>query len=187
MKTHRQLMTEQVLIAALQDDIQQKQAFQTLVETYQERLYWHIRKLVLNHEDANDVIQNTFIKAWKGLKNFRTDAKLYTWLYRIATNESLTFIQNRKKKHAESFDEGEAYSPAKQLKADQYFDGSEAEIKLFKALETLPEKQRVVFQLRYFEELKYEDIAEITDTSVGALKASYHHAVKKIEHFILEH
>lgn len=179
-------MTEQVLIAALKDEFQQKRAFQTLIETYQERLYWHIRKLVLDHEDANDVIQNTFIKAWKGLKNFRADAKLYTWLYRIATNESLTFINNRKKKFAESFDSDEGYSPANRLKADEYFDGNEAEIKLYKALETLPDKQRIVFQFRYFEDLKYEDIAEITDTSVGALKASYHHAVKKIEQYILE-
>ncbi|MEZ5007304.1 MAG: sigma-70 family RNA polymerase sigma factor [Chitinophagales bacterium] len=179
-------MTEQVLIAALKDEFQQKRAFQTLIETYQERLYWHIRKLVLDHEDANDVIQNTFIKAWKGLNNFRADAKLYTWLYRIATNESLTFINNRKKKFAENFDSDEEYSPANRLKADEYFDGNEAEIKLYKALETLPDKQRIVFQFRYFEDLKYEDIADITDTSVGALKASYHHAVKKIEQYILE-
>jgi RNA polymerase sigma-70 factor (ECF subfamily) len=179
-------MTEQVLIAALKDEVQQKRAFQTLVETYQERLYWHIRKLVLNHDDANDVIQNTFIKAWKGLKNFRADAKLYTWLYRIATNESLTFINNRKKKFTESFDGEEEYSPANKLKADEYFDGNEAEIKLYKALETLPDKQREVFHLRYFEDLKYDDIAEITGTTVGGLKASYHHAIKKIEQYILE-
>ncbi len=177
-------MTEKVLIAALKDEVQQKRAFQTLVETYQERLYWHIRKFVVNHDDANDVIQNTFIKAWKGLKNFREDSKLYTWLYRIATNESITFINNRKKKYAESLSGDEEYSPASKLKADEYFDGNEAEIKLYQALETLPDKQRSVFQLRYFEDMKYDEIAEVTGTSVGGLKASYHHAVKKIEEFI---
>jgi RNA polymerase sigma factor (sigma-70 family) len=178
-------MTEQVLIEALQDVHQRKVAFKTLVETYQERLYWHIRRFVFNHEDANDIIQNTFIKAWKGLDNFRAEAKIYTWLYRIATNESITFINNRKKRAIDDLEDEEGFSLADQLSADEYFDGSEAEIKLFKAIETLPEKQRAVFQLRYFEEMKYEDISEVLGTSVGGLKASYHHAVKKIEHFIL--
>lgn len=176
-------MSEKVLIAALKDEVQQKRAFQTLVEQYQERLYWHIRRYVLNHDDANDVIQNTFIKAWKGLKNFRADAKLYTWLYRIATNESITFLNNKKKKAAEGMEDGE-YSPADYLKADEYFDGTDAEVMLYKALETLPDKQREIFHLRYFDNKKYDEIAEISGTSVGGLKASYHHAVKKIEAFI---
>jgi len=179
-------MTEQVLIAALQDEVQRKQAFQTLVENYQERLYWHIRKFVFNHEDANDVVQNTFIKAWKGLKNFRADSKLYTWLYRIATTECITFVTNRKKMRSEDLEGEEAYQHSAHLQADDYFDGNEAERKLYEALETLPEKQRAVFQLRYFEEMKYDDMSEVMGTSVGGLKASYHHAVKKIEKFILE-
>jgi len=179
-------MTEQVLIAALQDEVQRKRAFQTLVETYQERLYWHVRKFVFNHEDANDVIQNTFIKAWKGLKNFRAESKLYTWLYRIATNECITFVNKRKKTRSEDLEGEEAYQHSAHLQADDYFDGNEAERKLYEALETLPEKQRAVFQLRYFEEMKYDDISEVMGTSVGGLKASYHHAVKKIEKFILE-
>jgi len=179
-------MTEQVLIAALQNEVQRKRAFQTLVETYQERLYWHVRKFVFNHEDANDVIQNTFIKAWKGLKNFRAESKLYTWLYRIATNECITFVNKRKKTRSEDLEGEEAYQHSAHLQADDYFDGNEAERKLYEALETLPEKQRAVFQLRYFEEMKYDDISEVMGTSVGGLKASYHHAVKKIEKFILE-
>lgn len=178
-------MTEQLLIAALQDEVQRKQAFQTLVETYQERLYWHIRRFVFNHEDANDVVQNTFIKAWKGLKNFRGDSKLYTWLYRIATNECITFVNKMKKQRSEDLEGEDASQYAAHLTADQYFDGSEAERKLYEALETLPEKQRAVFQLRYFEEMKYDDMSEVMGTSVGALKASYHHAVKKIEQYIL--
>jgi RNA polymerase sigma-70 factor (ECF subfamily) len=179
-------MTEQVLIAALQDNHQRNVAFKTLVETYQEKLYWHIRRFVFNHEDANDIIQNTFIKAWKGLDNFRAEAKIYTWLYRIATNESITFINSRKKRAIDALEDEEGFSHAEHLSADEYFDGSAAEVKLFQALETLPEKQRAVFQLRYFEEMKYEDISEVLGTSVGGLKASYHHAVKKIEHFIIE-
>jgi RNA polymerase sigma-70 factor (ECF subfamily) len=178
-------MTEQVLIAALKDEVQRKQAFRTLVETYQERLYWHIRRFVFNHEDANDVVQNTFIKAWRGLDNFRADSKLYTWLYRIATNESITFVNKRKKQVSEDLESDETNQYAGHLIADEYFDGTEAERKLYEALETLPEKQRAVFQLRYFEEMKYEDMSEVMDTSVGALKASYHHAVKKIELYIL--
>lgn len=184
-KTARILMTEQLLIAALQDEVQRKKAFQTLVETYQERLYWHIRRFVFNHEDANDVIQNTFIKAWKGLDNFRADSKLYTWLYRIATNESITFINKRKKYRSEDLEGEESFQHANHLVADEYFDGTEAEKKLYEALGTLPDKQREVFQLRYFEDMKYDDISEVTGTSVGGLKASYHHAVKKIEKYIL--
>ncbi len=178
-------MTEQILIAALQDENQRKSAFKTLVENYQERLYWHVRRFVFNHDDANDVVQNTFIKAWKGLHNFRADSKLYTWLYRIATNESITFINKKKKKQTEGLDNDEGFSPAQYLKADEYFDGSDAEVKLYQALETLPEKQRAIFQLRYFEDMKYDEISEILGTSVGGLKASYHHAVKKIEQFII--
>ena len=178
-------MSEQILIAALQDEVQRKKAFQTLVESYQERLYWHCRRFVFDHEDANDVVQNTFIKAWKGLANFRADSKLYTWLYRIATNECITFVNKRKRTRSEDLEGEEAHQFADQLKADEYFDGNEAEKKLYEALEILPEKQRAVFQLRYFEDMKYNDMSEVMGTSVGALKASYHHAVKKIEQYIL--
>lgn len=177
-------MTEEELIAGLQSDTQRERAFRVLVERYQERLYWHIRRFVLHHEDANDVIQNTFIKAWKGIGNFRADSKLYTWLYRIATNESINYLNKRKQLRTEDADDETAASRASGLQADPYFDGDEAERKLYEALETLPEKQRAVFQLRYFEELKYEEISEITGTTPGGLKASYHHAVKKIEQYL---
>lgn len=144
---------------------------------------------MLTHEDANDVMQNVFIKVWKGLHNFRADAQLYTWLFRIATNESLTFIKKEGKHNAlalESSDDDEKVSIGDTLKADGYFDGSEAELKLQEAIATLPEKQRLVFNMKYFENQKYNDMAVILETSVGALKASYHHAVKKIENYLAE-
>lgn len=156
--------------------------FNRLVETTQERLYWHIRKMVLNHEDANDVLQNTFIKAWKGLDNFKGQSKLYTWLYRIATNETLTFLSSRRMKNITSSIEYEE-ELLNNMTADSYFDGDEIQIKLQEAILCLPEKQRIVFNMKYFENIKYSDMAEILGTSEGALKASYHHAVKKIEAF----
>ena len=179
-------ISDQEILNLLKADHTFEKGFRWLMGKYQERLYWHIRRMVVDHEDANDVIQNTFIKAWKGLDNFRADSKLYTWLYRIATNESITFINKRKKQRSEDLESEEAYQHNSYLVADDYFDGSEAEKKLYEALETLPDKQRAVFQLRYFEDMKYDDISEVTGTSVGGLKASYHHAVKKIEQYILE-
>lgn len=157
-------------------------AFNRLVEATQERLYWHIRKMVLNHEDANDVLQNTYIKAWKGLDNFKGQSKLYTWLYRIATNETLTFLTSRRMKNITSSIEYEE-ELLNNMTADSYFDGDEIQIKLQEAILSLPEKQRIVFNMKYFENTKYSDMSEILGTSEGALKASYHHAVKKIEAF----
>lgn len=157
------------------------EAFNLIVKTYNERLYWHIRRMVVSHDDADDVLQNTFIKIWKGLPKFRQDANIYTWLYRIATNESLTFL--RQKKENTRFADVE-FSLSQNLEADVFFDGDEAQKKLQLAIAALPEKQRAVFNLKYFDEMKYNDMSEILSTSVGALKASYHHAVKKIEEFL---
>lgn len=159
-------------------------AFSEVVLLYQERLYWHIRKMVLSHDDAHDVLQNTFMKAWRGLDNFRGDAQLSTWLYKIATNETMTFLSALRMRNLTGIDDVESLL-ADQLKADPYFSGDEAEMKLQEAILSLPEKQRLVFNMKYFDDLKYEEMGEILDTSVGALKASYHHAVKKIEKFLL--
>lgn len=160
-----------------------QQAFNLIVENYKQRLYWHIRKMVLMHDDADDILQNTFIKVWRYLESFNRDAKIYTWLFRIATNEAITFINNKKKKAEESFTTYEAYL-SNTLESDEYFNGDEAQLILQKAILSLPEKQRVVFNMKYFDEVKYKDMSEILDTSVGSLKASYHHAVKKIEEFV---
>jgi RNA polymerase sigma-70 factor (ECF subfamily) len=155
-------------------------AFKVLVEKYKERLYWHIRKLVISHDDADDVLQNTYVKAWKGLLDFREDSRLYTWLYRIATNEALTFLKHRKSNRLVGWEDAR-HTISETIESDAYFNGSEIQKKLQQAIQTLPEKQRLVFNMKYFEELKYEEMADILETSVGALKASYHHAVKKIE------
>lgn len=144
------------------------------------QLYWHIRQMVLVHDDANDVLQNTFMKAWNALDSFRGDAQISTWLYRIATNETFTFLSQKRIKNALSLDEIEDLL-LENLKADQYFDGDDAQIKLQKAILTLPEKQRLVFNMRYYDEMSYSQMSEILETSEGALKASYHHAYKKIE------
>lgn len=159
---------------------QEEIAFNKLVQTYQERLYWHIRKIVISHDDADDVLQNTMIKVWRSLPEFRADSGLYTWLYRIATNESLTFIRQKKKRTLTSWEDVE-HMMTETLESDPWFNGDEIQMKLQKAIIKLPEKQRIVFNMKYFDQLKYEDMAAILGTSVGALKASYHHAVKKIE------
>jgi RNA polymerase sigma-70 factor (ECF subfamily) len=160
-------------------------AFTALTRKYQERLYWHIRRLVVSHEDTNDLLQNVFIKVWKALDKFREDSQLYTWLYRIATNECLTFIeQQKKKKNTLSLSEDETgYS--ERVRAEEYFDSSKLEWKLQLAIQQLPEKQRVVFTLRYYDEMPYQEMSQVLGTSEGALKASYHHAAKKIEEFLL--
>jgi RNA polymerase sigma-70 factor (ECF subfamily) len=155
-------------------------AFQVLVKKYRERLYWHIRKIVMNHDDADDVLQNTFLKVWRNLDKFREESTLFTWLYRIATNESLTFISSVKKRSFLPMNETSEFL-MNNLVADEYFEGDEIQMKLQKAILTLPEKQRIVFNMKYFDELKYEEMSEVLETSVGALKASFHHAVKKIE------
>ena len=162
-----------------------EESFTAIVERYKERLYWHIRRLVVSHEDANDVLQNTFLKAWKGLDGFREDASLYTWLYRIATNESLSFLEQRRRRASLPLEESEQASHAL-LAEEDGFDASRIEWKLQTAIQRLPEKQRVVFCLRYYDEMPYERMSEVLDTSVGALKASYHHAVKKVESWLLE-
>lgn len=161
-------------------------AFSSLVKKYQERLYWHIRRIVVDHDDANDVLQNAFIKTWKGLDNFREDSQLYTWLYRIATNECLTFLEQQKKRKSISYDQLDD-SMVNKVKEDQNFDPNKLEWKLQLAIQKLPEKQRIVFTLRYYDEMPYEEMSKVLETSEGALKASYHHAVKKIEDFILNH
>jgi RNA polymerase sigma-70 factor (ECF subfamily) len=147
-------------------------------------LYWHIRKIVIDHDDTDDVLQNTFIKIWKGLEGFKGDSQLYTWLYRIATNEALTFLRQKQKQNTTSLHPIE-YSLSKSLESDVYFKGDAIQLKLQQAILTLPEKQRIVFNLRYFDEMPYEQMSEVLETSVGALKASYHLAAKKIENHLL--
>ena len=173
------------LLEQLSDPKTKGPAFSKLVRLWQERIYWHIRKMVLSHDDANDVMQNTFMKAWNGIDSFRGDSQFSTWLYRIATNETLTFLTSKKLKNIHSVEDEESVLLS-QLKADSYFDGNEVELKLQEAILTLPEKQRLVFNMKYFDDLTYEHMEEILGTSVGALKASYHHAVKKIERFFEE-
>ena len=177
------MLTEETLIDQLKDRKTQSQAFEVLVNTYQKRLYWHIRRIVLDHDDADDVLQNTFIKVYRNIEGFKGESKLYSWMYRIATNEALNFLRNKSKKLGLSDGELQDRMIAN-LEADVYFEGEAIQLKLQKAIATLPEKQKLVFNMKYFEELKYEEISEILDTSVGGLKASYHLAVKKIEAFL---
>ena len=158
----------------------EEEAFNQLVARYQERLYWHIRKIVISHDDADDVLQNTMIKVWRSLGSFRAESGLYTWLYRIATNEALSFLKQKKKKAFAPWVDMEEQMFEK-LEADPWFSGDEIQLKLQEAILKLPEKQRIVFNMKYFDHVKYEDMSKILGTSVGALKASYHHAVKKIE------
>lgn len=163
-----------------------EKAFTILIKKYQEKLYWHIRRMVLDHDDTNDILQNVFIKVWKSLGNFREDSQLFTWLYRIATNECLTFLDQQKKRAAVSFDNiGNNFS--NKLKAQEGFDANKLEWKLQIAIQQLPEKQKLVFNLRYYDEMPYEQMSKILETSEGALKASYHHAARKIEDYILNH
>ncbi len=171
------------LIADLKQENKRELAFHTLIKTYQERLYWHIRKIVMNHEDADDILQNTYIKVWKSIGNFREESSLYTWLYRIATNESITFLNSKKRKSVLPLNDVSDYL-MDNLTSDPYLEGDKIQLKLQEAILKLPEKQRIVFNLKYFEEMKYDDMAQVLDTSVGALKASYHHAVKKVEEYL---
>ncbi len=171
---------EKELIARLQDPAKARAAFDDMMRAYGESIYWQIRKMVLNHDDALDLLQNCFIKAWNNLDHFRGDAKLSTWLYKIAVNESINFINREKARSNVSADAQENEFLISNLAADEYFDGDELHLALQKAVAALPEKQRLVFNMRYFDEMKYEDISEILGTSVGALKANYHHALKKV-------
>ncbi|WP_396194424.1 RNA polymerase sigma factor [Flavobacterium sp.] len=177
------MQEEKDFIRELLDPKTQNAAFQKLLREYQRPLYNHIRNIVLNHDDADDVLQNTFIKVFQHLKNFKGESKLFSWMYRIATNEAITFINQKAKKNGIT-SEAMQSKIVDNLKADEYFDGSDIQLKLQKAIALLPEKQQLVFKMKYFEEIKYEDLSEILGTSVGALKASYHHAVKKIEEFM---
>lgn len=176
-------LEEQEFIQNLLNPTTQNAAFQKLLSDYQRPLYSHIRNIVLNHDDADDVLQNTFVKVFQHLKNFKGESKLFSWMYRIATNEAITFI-NKKAKRYGITSEALQSKIVENLKADAYFDGNEIQIKLQKAITQLPQKQQLVFKMRYFEEIKYEDMSTILGTSVGALKASYHHAVKKIENYM---
>lgn len=160
--------------------------YTAIIKKYQERLYWHIRRIMVDHDDTNDVLQNVFIRVWKGLDNFREDAQLFTWMYRIATNESLTMLEQKKRKASVPFGDVEDRL-SNSVRADKYFDSSKIEWKLQLAIQQLPEKQRIVFNLRYFDEMPYSEMSQVLGTSEGALKASYHHAVKKIEDLILNH
>jgi RNA polymerase sigma-70 factor (ECF subfamily) len=174
-----------MLIAAFKDEKMKEASFTKLVTKYQERLYWHIRRMVVSHDDTDDVLQNVFIKVWNGLENFREDSRLYTWLYRIATNESLTFLEQQKRKAVISMDGSTGEALQDKIRADAHFDANKLEWKLQLAIQELPDKQRLVFSLRYFDEMPYEEMSRVLDTSEGALKASYHHAAKKIEDYIL--
>ncbi|TAH02382.1 MAG: sigma-70 family RNA polymerase sigma factor [Sphingobacteriales bacterium] len=179
-------MQDAELLLQFRDPITKERGFTAIIKKYQEKLYWHIRRMVIDHEDANDVLQNVFVRVWKGLENFREDSQLYTWLYRIATNECLTFLDQKKRKASVSLSDVES-GLSNQIKADKHFDANKLEWKLQVAIQQLPEKQRIVFNLRYYDEMPYEEMSRVLETSEGALKASYHHAVKKIEDFILNH
>ena len=174
---------EKETILMLQDPSTQQKAFERIVKAYSEQLYWQIRRMVVSHDDANDLLQNTFIKAWTNLDYFRRDAKLSTWLYRIAFNECLNFLNKQRAENQLSIDDADA-ALINKLESDPYFNGDETQRLFQKAILQLPEKQRIIFNLKYFQEMKYEDMSEILGTSVGAQKASYHHAVKKIDDYL---
>lgn len=177
------MQEEKEFIEQLLNPKTQNQAFQKLLRDYQRPLYNHIRNIVLNHDDTDDVLQNTFIKVFQYLKNFKGESKLFSWMYRIATNEAITYINQKAKRNGKT-SEAMQNKIVDNLQADTYFDGNEIQFKLQKAILLLPEKQQLVFKMKYYEEIKYEDMSEILGTSVGALKASYHHAVKKIEEYM---
>jgi RNA polymerase sigma-70 factor (ECF subfamily) len=179
-------MSDTELLVQFRNPVTKERAYTAVIKKYQEKLYWHVRRMVIEHEDANDVLQNVFIRVWNALENFREDSQLYTWLYRIATNECLTYIEQQKKRSAVSLNEVET-GLSNKIKADSHFDANKLEWKLQLAIQQLPEKQRIVFNLRYYDEMPYEEMSRVLETSEGALKASYHHAVKKIEDYIKNH
>ena len=184
-RSYMPLYIEDEVVERLRDPGKQRDAFAQVVAAYSEKLYWQIRKMVLSHEDANDLLQNTFLKAWTNLDSFRGDAKLSTWMYKIAVNECITFLNKQRAINNVPLDDTDVYL-LQTLKADQYFDGDEIDAKLQEAILNLPEKQRLVFTLKYNDDMKYEEMSELLGTSIGALKASYHHAVKKIEAFLTD-
>ena len=179
-------MEDNDLIKKIRNPETRNYGFNLLVHEYQQRVYWHIRKMVIDHDDADDVTQEVFIKIHKYIDNFREDAKLYTWIYRIATNECLTFLQKKKRRFFLPIGDLTTELTSK-LDTTPHITGDDIQLELQKAILKLPEKQRLVFNMKYFEDMTYEDMSEITDTSVGALKASYHHAVKKIENLLGDH
>lgn len=176
-------MEEQSIISKLREEENRHYGFNLLIKEYQERVYWHVRKMVIDHDDANDLTQDIFVKVWNNIESFREDSKLFTWIYRIATNECLNFLKKKKRKYLIPIHDVAAELSAK-VDSDNSFSGDEIERKLQKAILQLPDKQRLVFNMKYFEEMKFTEISEVTGTSEGALKASYHHAVKKIEDFL---
>lgn len=180
-------MDDALIIAKFAQESTREEAFRLLLKKYQQKIYWHVRRMVIDHDDADDVVQDIFVKVWKNLVNFREDSQLYTWLYRIATNECITFLNKKKQKQNVSLDDDTSTYLAETLADGSYFNGDKAQMKLQQALLTLPEKQKLVFNMKYFEDMKYEEISEVLGTSVGALKASYHLAVKKIESFFNNH
>jgi RNA polymerase sigma-70 factor (ECF subfamily) len=180
-------MTDREIIALCRDASTLEQGFRCMVSLYTKKIYWHVRRMITDHDDANDVVQNCFIKAWKGLPNFREDSRLYTWLYRIATNEAISFLNDKQRRQSISLSSGpEEGHPAGSvyLQDDPWFDGEAAQRNLRAAIDSLPARQKQVFVMRYYEELSYEEMEEVLGTSTGALKASFHHAVKKIESFL---
>jgi len=175
---------DSAILQKFEDEKTRNEAFSLLLKKYQQKVYWHIRRMVLNHDDADDLVQDVFIKVWKNLTNFRQDAQLYTWIYRIASNECITFLNKKKAKNNVSLDE----LPERltdNLNEENYFSGDAIQKKLQQALLTLPEKQKLVFNMKYYDNMKFQEISDVLGTSVGALKASYHLAVKKIEHYLL--
>lgn len=172
------------IIAKFAEERTRNEAFNLLISKYQEKIYWHVRRLVIDHDDADDLVQEVFIKVWRNLEKFRNDSKLYTWIYRIATNESITFLNKKKQRNNTPLDEV-SQELAESLVASSYFNGDKIQMKLQQALLTLPEKQRLIFNMKYFDDMKYDEISEVLGTSVGALKASFHIAVKKVEVFML--
>ncbi len=187
-QTNMTLTTESdaELLIQFRDPSSRERAYTTIIKKYQEKLYWHVRRMVVQHEDTNDVLQNVFIRVWKGLENFREDSQLYTWLYRVATNECLTYLEQQKKRASVSLSDADTGMENK-IRADTNFDAKKLEWKLQLAINQLPERQRLVFNLRYYDEMPYEEMSRILETSEGSLKASYHHAVKKVEDYILNH
>ncbi|MDX1278954.1 RNA polymerase sigma factor [Oceanihabitans sediminis] len=179
------MLNETLLINQLKSNQTKEQAFKELVSLYKERLYWHIRHIVKSHDDTDDVLQNTFIKVFRNIDNFKGDSKIYSWMYRIATNEAISFI-NKNAKRLQTTNEEAQDLAINNLQSDVYFEGDEIQLKLQKAIATLPQKQQIVFNMRYFQDIKYKDMAEILETSEGALKASYHIAVKKIEDYLTQ-
>ncbi|MBS0000691.1 MAG: sigma-70 family RNA polymerase sigma factor [Cyclobacteriaceae bacterium] len=176
-------MEDKEILTKIREKEYRETGFSLLVKKYQQRIYWHIRKMVIDHDDADDILQEVFIKVWKGIDKFREDSSLYTWIYRIATHESLNYLNRKRRRSMFSLDDVNQ-ELSRKLDQSSHIDGTEIQMKLQKALLKLPDKQRLVFNMKYFDDMKYEEISAITDTSVGGLKASYHHAVKKIEEYL---